>query len=66
MDELGVRLDETQDEFLVRGAKEEKTDVVTAVNHGLYFFPIFVDIFLISLQASTSSSSEKPATPSRG
>ncbi|PPQ73569.1 hypothetical protein CVT26_010370 [Gymnopilus dilepis] len=35
VDELGVRLDETQDEFLVRGAKEEKTDVVTAVNHGL-------------------------------
>ena len=27
--------EETEDEFLVRGAKEEKTDVVTAVNHGL-------------------------------
>lgn len=26
--------DDTQDEFLVRGSKEEKTDVVTAVNHG--------------------------------
>ena len=26
------------DEFLVRGAKEEKTDVVTAVNHGTNFF----------------------------
>ncbi|PPQ91875.1 hypothetical protein CVT25_000750 [Psilocybe cyanescens] len=35
IDELGVRLDESQDEFLVRGSKEEKTDVVTAVNHGL-------------------------------
>ncbi|KDR80747.1 hypothetical protein GALMADRAFT_61340 [Galerina marginata CBS 339.88] len=35
IDEVGVRLDEAQDEFLVRGSKEEKTDVVTAVNHGL-------------------------------
>ncbi|KAF8966284.1 Pleckstrin homology domain-containing protein [Flammula alnicola] len=35
VDELGVRLEEHQDEFLVRGSKEEKTDVVTAVNHGL-------------------------------
>ena len=37
--EIGMRIDETQDEFLVRGSKEEKTDVVTAVNHGIYFFP---------------------------
>ncbi|KAF9006175.1 Pleckstrin homology domain-containing protein [Cyathus striatus] len=35
IDETGVRLDENQDDFLVRGSKEEKTDVVTAVNHGL-------------------------------
>ncbi|KAJ3524112.1 hypothetical protein NMY22_g11149 [Coprinellus aureogranulatus] len=35
VDEIGVRLDEGQDEFLVRGSKDEKTDVVTAVNHGL-------------------------------
>ncbi|KAJ2930829.1 hypothetical protein H1R20_g6248, partial [Candolleomyces eurysporus] len=35
IDETGLRLDENQDEFLVRGSKEEKTDVVTAVNHGL-------------------------------
>jgi hypothetical protein len=34
IDETGLRLDESQDEFLVRGSKEEKTDVVTAVNHG--------------------------------
>ncbi|TFK73760.1 hypothetical protein BDN72DRAFT_893718 [Pluteus cervinus] len=34
VDELGMRMEESQDEFLVRG-KEEKTDVVTAVNHGL-------------------------------
>ncbi|KAG1770708.1 Pleckstrin homology domain-containing protein [Suillus occidentalis] len=35
IDEIG-RLDEGQDdEFLVRASKEEKTDVVTAVNHGL-------------------------------
>ncbi|GLB41906.1 putative pleckstrin homology domain containing protein [Lyophyllum shimeji] len=35
IDELGVRMEEHQDEFLVRGSKEEKTDVVTAMNHGL-------------------------------
>ncbi|OAX41524.1 hypothetical protein K503DRAFT_485549 [Rhizopogon vinicolor AM-OR11-026] len=35
IDEIG-RLDEGQeDEFLVRASKEEKTDVVTAVNHAL-------------------------------
>ncbi|KAG1746559.1 uncharacterized protein EDB91DRAFT_1327918 [Suillus paluster] len=35
IDEIG-RSDEGQDdEFLVRASKEEKTDVVTAVNHGL-------------------------------
>ncbi|KAJ6518820.1 Pleckstrin homology domain-containing protein [Mycena sanguinolenta] len=35
IDEIGVRIDDGMDEFLVRGSKEEKTDVVTAVNHGL-------------------------------
>ncbi|KAH8116465.1 Pleckstrin homology domain-containing protein [Phellopilus nigrolimitatus] len=35
MNEIGAGRDSTGDEFLVRGAKEEKTDVVTAVNHGL-------------------------------
>ncbi|KAJ7623209.1 Pleckstrin homology domain-containing protein [Roridomyces roridus] len=35
IDEVGARIDEQQDEFLVRGSKDEKTDVVTAVNHGL-------------------------------
>jgi len=37
IDEIGVRPEEGQifeDEFLVRGSKDEKTDVVTAVNHG--------------------------------
>ena len=34
VDETGPRQDESRDEFLVRGSKEEKTDVVTAVNHG--------------------------------
>ena len=37
VDEIGQRPEEGQlfeDEFLVRGNKEEKTDVVTAVNHG--------------------------------
>ncbi|KAF8216509.1 Pleckstrin homology domain-containing protein [Mycena galopus ATCC 62051] len=35
IDEIGVRVDDSGDEFLVRGSKDEKTDVVTAVNHGL-------------------------------
>ncbi|KAK6992182.1 Pleckstrin homology domain-containing protein [Favolaschia claudopus] len=35
VDEIGVRVDDSSDEFLVRGSKDEKTDVVTAVNHGL-------------------------------
>lgn len=32
---IGARDDGAEDEFVVRTAKEEKTDVVTAVNHGL-------------------------------
>ncbi|KAL6306167.1 Pleckstrin homology domain-containing protein [Sparassis latifolia] len=37
VDEIGRRDDGTpfEDEFLVRSAQEDKTDVVTAVNHGL-------------------------------
>ncbi|KAI0060210.1 hypothetical protein BV25DRAFT_967949 [Artomyces pyxidatus] len=37
VDEIGFMADDGQfeDEFLVRSSKEEKTDVVTAVNHGL-------------------------------
>ncbi|KAG6813148.1 hypothetical protein H0H92_013554 [Tricholoma furcatifolium] len=35
IDELGNRMEEHLDEFLVKGSKDEKTDVVTAVNHGL-------------------------------
>ncbi|KAF8809493.1 hypothetical protein BYT27DRAFT_7254619 [Phlegmacium glaucopus] len=35
VNELGERFDENHDEFLVRGTKDEKTDVVTAVNNGL-------------------------------
>ena len=38
IDSLGVALEENQDEFLVRGSKDEKTDVVTAVNHGTLLF----------------------------
>lgn len=37
IDEIGVKPEEGQfieDEFLVKGSKDEKTDVVTAVNHG--------------------------------
>jgi hypothetical protein len=38
IDELTFRADEgLPDDFLVRGSKEEKTDVVTAVNHGQCF-----------------------------
>jgi hypothetical protein len=33
VDELGARVEGSQDEFLVKGSKDEKTDVVTAVNH---------------------------------
>jgi len=38
VDEIGFRPEESQafeDEFAVRGSKDEKTDVVTAVNHGM-------------------------------
>jgi len=37
IDEIGMRLEDgpfLEDEFLVKGSKDEKTDVVTAVNHG--------------------------------
>jgi hypothetical protein len=40
INELDARLEENQDEFLVREAKEEKTDVVTAVNNGMSSFII--------------------------
>ncbi len=38
IDEIGFSPEESQtfeDEFIVRGSKDEKTDVVTAVNHGM-------------------------------
>ena len=35
VNELGLRFEESQDEFLVHGAKDEKSDVVTAVNNGI-------------------------------
>ena len=34
VDEIGAGLNADSDEFLVRGLQDEKTDVVTAVNHG--------------------------------
>jgi hypothetical protein len=34
VDEIGGRPDLDGDEFLIRGSQDEKTDVVTAVNHG--------------------------------
>ena len=38
INELDAKLEEHQDEFLVREANDEKTDVVTAVNNGLSSF----------------------------
>ena len=41
IDEIGFHPEDGQtfeDEFIVRGSKEEKTDVVTAVNHGMAIF----------------------------
>ena len=35
INELDAKLEEHQDEFLVRESNDEKTDVVTAVNHGM-------------------------------
>ncbi|KAF9648856.1 hypothetical protein BDM02DRAFT_3095631 [Thelephora ganbajun] len=35
VNEIGASLESDNDEFLVRGSQDEKTDVVTAVNHGL-------------------------------
>ncbi|KAL0953730.1 hypothetical protein HGRIS_004921 [Hohenbuehelia grisea] len=35
IDEIGQRAEDGQDEFAVKGMKDEKTDVVTAVNHAL-------------------------------
>ena len=34
VDEIGAKRDPEHDEFLARGSQDEKTDVVTAVNHG--------------------------------
>ena len=42
VEQLGGRAEEGQEEFLVKCAKDEKTDVVTAVNHGwlcFFFWP---------------------------
>ena len=40
INELDAKLEEHHDEFLVRGANDEKTDVVTAVNHGMSSFVV--------------------------
>jgi len=42
IEEIGLRLEDGQDEFLIGGSKEEKTDVVTAVNHGGYLCSVDV------------------------
>ena len=47
IDSLGVALEENQDEFLVRGSKDEKTDVVTAVNHGTSLFCFLAGLVLM-------------------
>ena len=38
VDDMGSRRESDHDEFLVRGSQDEKTDVVTAVNHGRSYF----------------------------
>ena len=40
INELDAKLEEHQDEFLVREANDEKTDVVTAVNNGMSNFVV--------------------------
>jgi hypothetical protein len=54
VDEIGVRGDGADglvglgpDEFLVRGSKEEKTDVVTAVNHGRFSVLFLINCVLM-------------------
>jgi hypothetical protein len=50
VDEIGFRPGEGQpfeDEFLSRGSKEEKTDVVTAVNHGTASFGEYLRSWLM-------------------
>lgn len=44
IDQIGTDMEEDQNEFLVRGSKEEKTDVVTAVNHGWRCFFFALDV----------------------
>lgn len=68
IDEVGVRLDENQDEFLVRGSKDEKTDVVTAVNHGMFsgLFCVSYTIIYCFSQVLTSYSNEKRETHYQG
>ena len=47
VDEIGSRRDPDHDEFLVRSAQDEKTDVVTAVNHGrLYNYYVTCDLLI--------------------
>ncbi|KAJ7890518.1 Pleckstrin homology domain-containing protein [Mycena olivaceomarginata] len=55
IDEIGVRVDEAADEFLVRGSKDEKTDVVTAVNHGVASPRIPVSGMMLVSDASDST-----------
>lgn len=64
IDEVGVRLEESQDEFLVRGSKDEKTDVVTAVNHGMFssLFAVCTLLFTVFSQVLTLYSNEKRET----
>jgi hypothetical protein len=66
IDEIGVRVDEAADEFLVRGSKDEKTDVVTAVNHGVFSLGKIFLLCTDAFQAWTSCCSASQRTRSRG
>jgi hypothetical protein len=66
IDEIGVRVDEAADEFLVRGSKDEKTDVVTAVNHGVFSLGKIFLLCTDAFQAWTSCCSASPRIRSRG
>jgi hypothetical protein len=69
VDEIGLRREDGQpieDEFLVRGSKDEKTDVVTAVNHGRFVCVASDARADRPSQASTSSCNARRATPCRG
>lgn len=57
---------EDEDEWAVKGTREEKTDVVTAVNHGTFLSMLSELLSNLCSQPWTSFSNENPRTPSAG